>query len=327
MQSRCLLAPFVSLLAMLLPGQQEEQVLSGESAFDSNQWTWCVGLGRPAAQHFPLLPSVAVLLPWASPESTATVADLVVGVRALLASASTIRPGEDRRELKEMVRRIRLLDRGQLSFGERLATAVLLYDVAVASSYPALQKFATRCAAELQRELAAAAPCVLPALDLLTLHQLVQRAEQFAPQASWVRELRAAAHAATCEDRLGASRRNDAALLLVRQLRGEHVPADQLLAVCWPTNPVVDPVHTWLGVLAAERVTAAERAPLLPQLDRLLAARHDTAAGELAGSWEPASELSRAATTAWHVVSLGAANALVREDERAAARAAVDTAR
>lgn len=134
----------------------------------------------------------------------------------------------------------------------------------------------------------------------------------------WLRDLRIAAHAAACSDRPGASRRSDAARLLTRQLRSEPVPADLLLAVCWPTNPVLDPVHTWLGVLAAERVTAAERAALLPQLERLLAARHVDTAGELAASWEPAGELSRAATTAWHMRSLGHANTLWRTDRRAA---------
>lgn len=320
MRSRCLLAPFVSLLAMLLPGQQQEQVLSRESAFDTNQWNADIGLGGGAPPHFPLQPSVAVLLPWAAPESTATVADLVLGVRGLLVTGSTMRGGERRAELKQMVIRIRQLDRSQLTFSERLGTTVLLYDTRVASSYATLHKLADGFAEQLQRELAASTPSVLPAFELLELHQLVERVQGCSPQAPWLRDLRTVAHAATCSDRPGASRRSDAAQLLVRLLRGEHVPADQLLAVCWPTNPLLDPVHTWLGVLAAERVTSAERAPLLPQLERLLAARHGEDAGERAGSWEPAGGLSRAATTAWHLRSLRQADTLWSADERAAAR-------
>jgi hypothetical protein len=322
MRSGCFLAPFVSLLAMLLPGQQQEQVLSGESAFDSNQWNHRDSPARELSVHFPLLPSVGVLLPWAAPESNATVTDLMLGIRGLLVTGSTLRGGERRKEVKQMVGRIRQLDRSQLSFGERLGTTVLLYDTSVASSYPTLHKLADGFAEQLQRELAATTPCVLPALELLELHLLVERVQGVSPQAAWLGDLRAAAHAATCSDRPGASRRSDAALLLVRQLRGERVPADLLLAVCWPTNPVLDPVHTWLGVLAAERVTAAERAPLLPQLERLLAARHGPAADERAGSWEPAGELSRAATTAWHMRSLRQADMLWSADRRAAARTA-----
>lgn len=321
MQSRCLLAPFVSLLAMLLPGQQQEQVLSRESAFDTNQWNAGIGLGGGAPPHFPLQPSVAVLLPWAAPDSDATVADLVLGVRGLLVTGSTMRGGERRAELKQMVIRIRQLDRSQLTFGERLGTTVLLYDTGVASSYATLHKLADGFAEQLQRELAASTPSVLPACELLELHLLVERVEGRSPQAPWLRDLRNMAHAATCSDRPGASRRSDAALLLVRSLRGERVPADLLLAVCWPTNPLLDPWHTWLGVLAAERVTAAERAPLLPQLERLLRARHGEDDGERAGSWEPAGERSRAATTAWHLRSLGLANTLWSADEQAAARA------
>jgi hypothetical protein len=142
MWSRCHLAPFVSLLAMVLPGQQQEQVLSRESAFDTNQWNADIGLGGGAPPHFPLQPSVAVLLPWAAPDSDATVADLVLGVRGLLVTGSTMRGGERRAELKQMVSRIRQLDRSQLTFGERLGTTVLLYDTSVASSYPTLQKLA-----------------------------------------------------------------------------------------------------------------------------------------------------------------------------------------
>lgn len=234
-----------------------------ESAFDSNQWNANFGRDRIAAVHFPLPPSVAVLLPWAAPESSATVADLVLGVRALLATGSTMRVGAQRAELTQMVARIRKLDRSHLTFGDRLGTTVLLYDTSVASSSPTLHKLADGFAEPLQRELAASTPCVLPAFELLELHQLVERVEASSPQAPWLRDLRNVAHAATCSDRPGASRRSDAALLLVRLLRGERIPADLLLAVCWPTNPELDPVHTWLGVLAAERVTAAERAPLL----------------------------------------------------------------
>ena len=325
---RRLVVPFLSLLVPLPHAaasqqqqEREQELVVVEGAFDSNQWN--AALARPQPR-FPVEPSASVLLPWADEHTVGTARQRALGALALTAAGSTMRAGPHRYSLKVMTNGVRRLDLTTLPLGDRLLAIVAFYEGWSASNYESLRVHATREAKALRHDLGGTTPLVLPAMDLLMLHQLATHAATGSHDAALTEGLRTLAHAATCSDRPGVHRRSDAALLLVRHLRGEAVPADLLLAVCWPTNPVADPQHTWLGVVAAGLVTAAERAPLLPQLDRLLAARRPANAAADGGSWDPAGGLDRAETTAWHMMTLGRANALVPPLERASLQLADD---
>ena len=306
----------LAVLATPVPGQQVEELGSG-SAFDTNQWN--AAIARPAPR-FDLRNSGEGLLAWADPAARSTVRQQALAVLGLAATGSTMRSGPHRRAVKQVVIGWRAEDWSRLSRGERILLTFAVHEVATASASRLLDEFADDQAWSLRQQLANDVALALPAMDLLLLHLLVRQQDSRRDGAEVAEQLRLLARAASCSDKLGSHRRTDAAWLLVRRLRGEAVPDDLLLAVCWPANPLADPQHTWLGVTAAGEVTAAARAPLLPQLERLFAARNPATA-DLPASWEAGNCGDRIEATAWHLQTLHAANRLLAMDARAAAAA------
>jgi hypothetical protein len=303
----------VLLLAVLVraaPSQQVE-VRDAESAFDSNQWN------AAPVPRFDLQVSAAVLLPWADSGGRPTARQRALSGLGLVAAGSTFRAGRYRAAVRELILGLRDLDCSGLPRGERILAALALREVATASNYRLLHEAADQQTWTLGQQLATEGPLQLPAMDLLLLHLLVREQSARSGGKDDVEPLQAIARAATCTERLGAHRCADAAWLLVRRLRGEAVPDDLLLAVCWPASLLTDPQHTWIGIVAAGEVTAAARASVLPQLDRLLAARNPEHADH-PGSWAPAAGGDRAETTAWHLWTLGRANRLLVQDARMA---------
>jgi hypothetical protein len=294
-------------LAASAPGQQSVEVVGpgGAAGFDVNQWNEAVRGAGPSLQ---LAIDVGTLLPWQEQKAEPSARQLAIGLLGICGAGSTMRVGPHKQTVKALVGALKEQDFPALPRSERMLSVLTLYEVAVASRYQLLFPAADQQASALAKQLAAETPLSLPAMDLLLLHLLAMPRGNRTSAAELVAQLRTIAHAAGCSERQGTSRRIDAALLLVRRLRGESVPDDLLLAVCWPSDPLLDPQHTWIGGLAAGELPAAARAPLQPQLDRLLAARRADTAPQ-AGSWDPAAGCDRSETTAWHLQSLQRASA------------------
>ena len=298
-------------LAASASGQQsgEEVGPGGAAGFDVKQWNEALGI--TSGPRLRLTIDVHALLPWQQQKTEPTARQLALGLLGICGAGSTPRSGPHRLTAKSLVDALKQQDFPALPRSDRILAILTLYEVASTCNHQLMLAAADQQAAALATQLADAAPVSLPAMDLLLLHRLAMPRGNRTSAAELVAQLRTIAHAAGCSDRKGTSRRIDAALLLVRRLRGESVPDDLLLAVCWPSDPLLDPQHTWIGVLAAGELPAAARAPLQPQLDRLLAARRADTAPQ-AGSWDPAAGADRSETTAWHLQSLQRASAWKR---------------
>jgi hypothetical protein len=104
----------------------------------------------------------------------------------------------------------------------------------------------------------------------------------------------------------GAERRSDAAHDLARAIGGERIPDDQLVALTWPADLLADPLHTWIGVMAASRTALRTRQATLSGLlpVALALGRGDHGPGTLA----PAAGLDAVTTAALQTMVLTLAN-------------------
>lgn len=261
----------------------------------------------PPPRRFDVEPGLSLLA--AAWHAEPTGITMAAAMLAFLENGSTMRSGPYRLQVKELARL--LSDRGPAPPAcepllPRLLAAIAMHQAAMLSNYQPLEgpTAAWITAVSLQASDPARPP--LSPEEHCLLRLLVRELDWHRSTAE--PDAKAAVRDARVAFRLGASRRADAAHFLARSLAGEAIPDDLLLAMTWPADATADPLHTWFAVVALCTVAKPRRDVLLPQLDRLVAARVPAGAAEHAGTWAPAGDFDRLTTTALFTMCLGIAN-------------------
>lgn len=257
---------------------------------------------------FDAQPGITALVEAVAADDSLSLRQLAAIALALLADGSTMQGGVQEKTLREVMARIR---RGTPppaplpAFDELLVATALLR--AGNDDYKLLRNSAR---ASIERLCHLATDTTVPPLDaeqhllLVLLAAEIKVCGQF--DANLLQLVENTVKHARVSFRRGAERRSDAAHDLARAIAGERIPDDQLVALTWPADPLADPLHTWIGVMAASRAALRTRQPTLSGLlpVALALGRGEQGPGTLA----PAGGLDAVTTTALQTMVLTLAN-------------------